>query len=148
MKAYKLIKEYPSLPCGYRLGAKVRKQDIFGFGKYKMYEYVDLSNGLSPSDVEKYPEYWQEIDENYHIYYFADTSTFESVDSFDKNYSNHSDNPCKRFETEQQRDDFVLENKKQFSGNDMVSFAEYFKETGAEIPSLKQWLYNKQNGTN
>lgn len=129
-RRYKLIKTYPN---SVELGSEVDKEwDEYGV------------------QFAAYPEYWQEIKEEPKVWFGICPQTWNTVRAKDKK-TTYREVYYKWFETEKERDQFVLDNKPQFTGKDMKEFAKrHFHDDWDIETSFSNFMYdkNKNNGTN
>ena len=95
--------------------------------------------------------FWQEIKEEPKVWFGIDRKEWTHYVVTDDEDPKRNEPYFDWFETQKERDQFVLDNKPQFTGRDMKEFADYYyKDSFDAEMSFNNWLRLKQNenGTN
>lgn len=143
MKKYKLIKWYPSLPKNWKIGMIVGMGDRnWGYSPISSIEY---NKCLDNNEVENNPEFWEKVESPLFITkdniskYFGDTYYY--IVENDRGIIPHAweilegiitwQNPEKsplgkvNFHDLKKAEQYIKENKPQYSEKDMLSFGKY-----------------------
>jgi hypothetical protein len=144
---YKLIKEYPSSPP---LGT-ILKYDSSN------YWYYDKNNIVLESAIEKYPEYFEEVKDEYRFLVYTKDRAFHNpwkVVEFRKqpeDYEGMKDSESIRFfKTKAEATEYILMNKPCLSYNDVSNMCILFKDvnwdhfkTTIDLDKLKEIIKKK-----